>query len=68
MFVLALVAGCVATVGAFAHPGHGHTDGNSTSHFLTEPEHVVVLVLSLIAIALAGIVLYRRKAAKKESL
>lgn len=67
-FVLALVAGCVAATGAVAHPGHGHTDGNSTTHFLTEPEHVIALVLALIAVAVTGFVLYRKRSARKEGL
>jgi hypothetical protein len=32
---------------AFAHPGHGDTDPDSWTHYLTEPVHVAVLVAAL---------------------
>lgn len=42
-----------------AHPGHGHTEGHSAEHFLTEPLHVVGIVAALAAIA-AAVMLVRR--------
>lgn len=42
---------------AHAHPGHGHTDPQSWTHYLTEPVHVAVLS----AAAVAGLVLLRAR-------
>jgi hypothetical protein len=30
----------------FMHPGHGHTDPASWTHYLTEPVHVIPLALA----------------------
>ena len=40
--LLALLV-CLVPATAFAHPGHGTTDPDSWSHYLTEPEHVLAL-------------------------
>jgi hydrogenase/urease accessory protein HupE len=46
-----LVAALVSSP-ACAHPGHGVGGGWSVSHYLTEPDHLVVaLVLVVIAVA-----------------
>jgi len=37
----------------FSHPGHGNTDdGNTVSHYLTSPMHLLPVILCAIAIAL----------------
>ena len=38
---------------AFAHPGHGHTDPQSWTHYLTEPVHVAVLAIASVAAVFA---------------
>lgn len=37
----------------FSHPGHGNTDdGNSVSHYLTSPMHLMPVILCAIAVVL----------------
>jgi hypothetical protein len=38
------------TLALLAHPGHGHTDPESWTHYLTEPIHVVPLALAASAV------------------
>jgi hypothetical protein len=42
---------------AYAHDGHGHTDGDSPEHYLTEPYHIIIV---LAAVAIIGALMYRR--------
>jgi hydrogenase/urease accessory protein HupE len=35
---------------AFAHPGHGHTEPTSWTHYLTEPVHVALLVIAAVTV------------------
>jgi len=42
---------------ALAHPGHGHTDPTSWTHYLTEPVHVALLSAAVVA----GFVLVRAR-------
>lgn len=53
----------LAAGGALAHPGHGRvaldTLARTVTHWLTEPEHVGTLVLSIVLVA--GVVLWRRR-------
>jgi hypothetical protein len=46
----------LATLLAFlaAHPGHGHTDPESWTHYLTEPAHVIPLALAVGSIVAVG--------------
>ena len=44
---------------AWAHPGHGTSDSQSLTHFVTEPLHVVPAILLVSGIALA-LLAYRR--------
>lgn len=38
---------------SFSHPGHGNTDdGNSVSHYVASPMHVLPLILCAIAMVL----------------
>jgi putative Mn2+ efflux pump MntP len=36
---------------AFAHPGHGSTDGYTIIHYLVEPAHVVFQVIIIVLVA-----------------
>jgi hypothetical protein len=47
------------TLALLAHPGHGHTDPGSLTHYLTEPIHVIPLALAAGA-AVVGTWLGRR--------
>jgi hypothetical protein len=38
---------------SLAHPGHGETGGYTITHYMVEPQHVIISV-----IALAGIVFF----------
>jgi len=38
----------------FMHPGHGHTDPGSWTHYLTEPVHVIPLAFAAIAVVAGG--------------
>jgi hypothetical protein len=38
----------------YAHPGHGHTDPGSWTHYLTEPVHVIPLALAVGAVVAGG--------------
>jgi hypothetical protein len=35
---------------SFAHEGHGHTNGNTITHYLVEPEHLVVTLIVFTAV------------------
>jgi hypothetical protein len=35
---------------SIAHPGHGETGGYTITHYFTEPVHIVVSVIALIAV------------------
>jgi hypothetical protein len=48
---------CVPTL-AFAHPGHGHSDPGSPTHYAVEPVHVIPVVFSIVAIVLAALSIY----------
>jgi hypothetical protein len=51
---------------AFAHPGHGETEGFSIIHYFTEPVHAVVTVLATAAvITLVGYARRRQSRHKK---
>lgn len=39
---------------SLAHPGHSETDGYTITHYFTEPVHIVVALLALIAVV-AGV-------------
>jgi hypothetical protein len=49
---------------ASAHPGHGHTDPASVTHYVTEPVHVLPLALAvalIVVVAAAGFWLWRAR-------
>lgn len=53
------------TLALFAHPGHGTTDPSSWRHYLTEPVHVITLVVAVVAVvALWRFALAREKRAE----
>lgn len=54
--ILSLLVILPAATSAFAHEGHGHTHGFTVTHYFTEPEHVIPLVL-----VIAGLILLVRK-------
>ena len=37
---------------AAAHPGHGHTHADSALHYLTEPVHALVLLVSIVGVSM----------------
>ena len=53
----------------FAHPGHGHTDGHSLTHYLMEPMHAMVLgaVILMIAFSSTYLILKMKKRAKENA-
>lgn len=58
--LFAALAALLATP-AFAHPGHGAGGGsNALLHFFTEPEHVGLALLAVLAIAGAAALARRR--------
>jgi hypothetical protein len=36
--------GLLASATSFAHPGHGHSEGFTITHYFVEPEHALALV------------------------
>lgn len=62
--LLSLLVTLTAMVSAFAHEGHGHTDGYTIKHYFTEPEHVI-LVVAAVALAIVLVARYRKTTAKK---
>lgn len=44
---------------AFAHPGHGHTDPGSWTHYLTEPVHVAAIAAAALVV-IGSAVIWRR--------
>lgn len=46
--------------GARAHEGHGHIEGSSTAHYLTEPTHWVPVAVALLIVAVAAVVVRAR--------
>jgi hypothetical protein len=42
------------TLALLAHPGHGHTDPESWTHYFTEPVHVIPLALAVGAAVATG--------------
>ena len=57
--IVALTA--LAPAVALAHPGHGHTEPASWTHYLTEPVHVVVLAASAALVILVHRARRRRR-------
>lgn len=53
-----------ATTAAFAHEGHGHTEGFTITHYFTEPEHVIPLLLA-VAVVIWMVTRYRKAIIKK---
>lgn len=53
----------------FAHPGHGHTEGHSLTHYLMEPMHAMVLgaVVLMIAFSSTYLILKMKKRAKENA-
>jgi hypothetical protein len=50
---LCLVFVIAMPIVGFSHPGHGNTDdGNTVSHYLTSPMHLLPMILCAIAIVL----------------
>jgi hypothetical protein len=60
---IALFAGLAALIATpvFAHPGHGATASNSLLHFFTEPVHIGLALLAVIAVA-GSVIAARRRA------
>ena len=52
---------------AFAHPGHGHTDPGSWTHYLTEPFHVAVLAGAVAAVVTGALAWRRLRGASEDS-
>ncbi len=51
----------VTAAGAWAHPGHGETNGHSLMHYFTEPAHVIPLI-AVIALAVGlFLVMYAKR-------
>jgi hydrogenase/urease accessory protein HupE len=62
--LLSLLVTVATTVTAFAHEGHGHTDGYTIKHYLTEPEHVIPIVIAT-AMAIVLVAHFRKSMEKK---
>jgi hydrogenase/urease accessory protein HupE len=45
--LLALFVAIASVSGAWAHPGHGHGNPLSPGHYVTTPEHVLPLALTI---------------------
>jgi hypothetical protein len=52
---------------AAAHPGHGHTDPRSWTHYVTEPVHAAALIAALVALEIS-IQWQRGRARRRESI
>ena len=59
-----LLTGFLASLSAFAHPGHGSTGGYTITHYFVEPEHALV-ILTILAVAIIMVKRFRRVPAKK---
>jgi hydrogenase/urease accessory protein HupE len=59
--VAALVMLLVAAAGAWAHPGHGETSGQTLTHYLTEPHHVLPLAAMILMSVGIFLVIYARR-------
>jgi hypothetical protein len=48
---------------AFAHPGHGDTEPESWTHYLTEPVHVIGLIaaVAILLVAVLGLRAMRQR-------
>ncbi len=65
--VISFIVLMVLPVIAFAHPGHGATDGHSLWHYLTEPFHIISMIAALIL--LVGVIYwYVAKKRKKATV
>ena len=53
--IVSLLAILFTAASAFAHPGHGATDGYTITHYFVEPEHVLAMAAGL------GLVFYLAK-------
>lgn len=42
--------GLLASGSAFAHPGHGHSEGFTITHYFVEPEHLFAMAVMTIAV------------------
>lgn len=64
----AAAAALLAAGSAMAHPGHGRialdTLQRTVLHYLTEPEHVATIALTLVLVA--GVVIWRRRETDQE--
>lgn len=56
----------IAAAGAWAHPGHGESEGHSLLHYLTEPLHIVPLIAVIVFSVSIFLVMYARR--KKRSV
>jgi len=46
--------GLLASISSFAHPGHGHSEGFTITHYFVEPEHALTLIaITAIVVVLA---------------
>ncbi|MFM8450551.1 MAG: hypothetical protein ACKOAY_10650 [Haliscomenobacter sp.] len=61
MRVLTLASVLLLPILASAHPGHGHSNGYDSLHFLTAPEHLAPIVLAGTAVLLGLFMRYSRK-------
>jgi hypothetical protein len=52
---------------AFAHPGHGETEGYTIIHYFTEPVHATVTVLGSVALIALYRYARRRQAGHKKA-
>ena len=62
--LLSLSMALPATTVALAHEGHGHTHGFTITHYFTEYEHAIPLLLAVVAVILL-VKRYRKTATKK---
>ncbi|MFO8029575.1 MAG: hypothetical protein R6U28_06920 [Cyclonatronaceae bacterium] len=57
LLILVLTA-CAA---AWAHPGHGETEGYSLLHYFSEPFHVIPMAAVIVASVLIFLFIYSRR-------
>jgi hypothetical protein len=48
------IISCRLLIGPLAHSGHGPVDANHPAHYLTAPEHLVVVVAIVACVVIAG--------------
>ena len=53
--ILGIVCMLLAPVALFAHPGHGHESPLSPGHYVANPEHFLLLALSIGAVLMAAL-------------